>query len=321
MRILVTGATGTVGRHVVRELIDAGADVRALTRDPRRADLPARAEAVTGDLTRPADLRDALKGVERLYLFPEPGTAREVMALAGEAGVRRVVVLSSGAVTAGYDTSHHLPVERAAEESGLEWTHVRPGEFAMNHVALWGPPIRAERVVRHPYPDLESRPVHERDIADMAVTALLADGHTGRAYAVDGPAPLTLREQVRAIAAALGEEIRFDEVTPEEAREHYLRQGGFAAENADMLLGFTDYEGNPVDPDQDETPGADPGPAADRDTGPDTGSDRDRDRDTDRDTDTDTAGSSAPCFPATTATGRPARPFAAWARDHADDFR
>ncbi|MFI6528357.1 SDR family oxidoreductase [Streptomyces uncialis] len=317
MRILVTGATGTVGRHVVRELIDAGADVRALTRDPRRAGLPARAEAVTGDLTRPGDLRDALKGVERLYLFPEPDTAREVMALAGEAGVRRVVVLSSGAVTAGYDTSYHLPVERAAEESGLEWTHVRPGEFAMNHVALWGPPIRTERVVRHPYPDLESRPVHERDIADMAVTALLADGHTGRAYAVDGPAPLTLREQVRAIAAALGEEIRFDEVTPEEAREHYLRQGGFAAENADMLLGFTDYEGNPVDPEQDEGPGADPGPTADRDTG----QHADPGTDPGTGTDTDTAGSSAPCFPAATATGRPARPFAAWARDHADDFR
>lgn len=270
---------------------------------------------MTGDLTRPADLRDALKGVERLYLFPEPDTAREVMALAGEAGVRRVVVLSSGAVTAGYDTSYHLPVERAAEESGLEWTHVRPGEFAMNHVALWGPPIRTERVVRHPYPDLESRPVHERDIADMAVTALLADGHTGRAYAVDGPAPLTLREQVRAIAAALGEEIRFDEVTPEEAREHYLRQGGFAAENADMLLGFTDYEGNPVDPEQDEAAGADPGPTADQDTG------QHADPATGTDTDTDTAGSSAPCFPAATATGRPARPFAAWARDHVDDFR
>lgn len=83
----------------------------------------------------------------------------------------RVVVLSFGAVTGGFDTTFHLPVEQAVETSGPEWTHVRPGEFAYNKIELWGPSNRAERVVRHPNPDAAGFPVHERDVADVAVAA------------------------------------------------------------------------------------------------------------------------------------------------------
>ncbi|WP_049576899.1 NAD(P)H-binding protein [Streptomyces sp. SBT349] len=288
MRVLVTGATGTVGRVVTGELIRAGVEVRAMTRAPAGATLPEGAEVVGGDLGDPASLRAALAGVERMYLFPVARTAREVVAAAGEAGVRRIVVLSSGAVTGGFDTTFHLPVERAVEESGLEWTHVRPGEFAHNKVELWGPSIRAERVVRDPNPDAAWLPVHERDIADVAVAALLEDGHLGAAYDLNGPEPISLRAQVDAIAEAIGEPVRFEKVTPEEARELYLRQGGFAADNADFLLGFTDYEGNE----------ADPHAAGDFDLS-----------------------WLGPLPTAEAVTGRPARTFARWARDHADDFR
>ncbi|MET9295339.1 NAD(P)H-binding protein [Streptomyces sp. NPDC003077] len=288
MKFLVSGATGNVGRLVTEGLLGRGADVRALTRDPDAAGLPEGAEVVAGDLARPGTLRAALTGVERLFLFPVPGTAREVVAAAEEAGVRRIVTLSSGAVTAGLDASHHLPVEQAVEASGLEWTHVRPGEFAANKVALWGPSIREHRVVRHPHPDAAWFPVHERDIADVAVAALLDDGHVGAAYTLNGPGPISLRDQADAIASAIGEEIRFEKVTPEEARELYRRQGGFAAANADFLLGFEDYEGNPADPHAL----ADFDPAA-----------------------------LGPQPTAQQVTGIPARTFAQWARDHADDFR
>ncbi|GAA5705402.1 hypothetical protein Save01_06254 [Streptomyces avermitilis] len=77
---------------------------------------------------QPESLADALEGVDRMYLFPVAETAWEVVPLAQQAGVRRIVVLSSGAVTTGFDSDFHSPVERAVEESGLEWTHVRPGE-------------------------------------------------------------------------------------------------------------------------------------------------------------------------------------------------
>ncbi|MEV4892594.1 NAD(P)H-binding protein [Nonomuraea sp. NPDC055795] len=288
MRVLVTGATGNVGRLVTKGLLDAGVEVRALTRNPARAQLPGGVDVMAGDLTRPRTVEPAMTGVDRMYLFPEPSTAREVVALATRAGVRRVVVLSSGAVTGGYDTTFHLPVERAAEESGLEWTHVRPGEFAANKLSLWGPSIRAERVVRDANPDSGWFPVHERDIADVALAALLEDGHAGKVYDVNGPELISLRDQVRAIAAAIGEEIRFEELSPAEARKVYLAQGGFAAEAADFLLGFTDYAGNPADPDA----ASDFDPAL-----------------------------LGPLPTAEVVTGRSARTFAQWARDHAADFR
>lgn len=288
MRVLVTGATGNVGRLVTRGLVEAGVAVRALTRDPARAVLPDGVEVVAGDLTKPDTLRPALAGVDRLYLFPEASTAREVVALAKEAGVRRVVVLSSGAVTGGYDTTFHLPVEQAVEESGLEWTHVRPGEFAANKLSLWGSSIRAERVVRDANPDSGWFPVHEQDIADVAVAALMEDGHAGKAYDVNGPELINLRDQVRAIAAAIGEEIRFEVLTPIEARKVYIEQGGMSEEAADFLLGFSNYDGTPIDPEA----------AVDFDPA-----------------------EFGPLPTAEAVTGKPAWTFAQWARDRAEDFR
>ncbi|NRQ38528.1 NAD(P)H-binding protein [Nonomuraea sp. NN258] len=285
MKVLVTGATGNVGRHVTAGLVEAGVQVRALTRDPRRADLPG-AEVVQGDLTEPESV--PFDGVDRMFLFPEPSTVKRLVERAGGAGVRRIVVLSSGAVTGGFDTTFHPPVEQAVRESGLEWTFLRPGEFAANKLALWGPSIRAERLVRDANPDAAWFPVHERDVADVALKALLEEGHHGKAYDINGPALISLREQVEAIAGALGEEVAFEEVTPAQAREIYRKMGGFAAEAADFLLGFTDYDGNPADP-------ADLG-----------------------DFDPSALG---PLPTAEAVTGNPARTFAQWARDRAEDFR
>ncbi|MFI0369237.1 SDR family oxidoreductase [Actinomadura sp. 1N219] len=285
MRVLVTGATGNVGRQVTAGLVKAGVQVRALTRHPGRADLPG-AEVVQGDLTRPETV--PFDGVDRMFLFPEPSTAKEIVDRAKQAGVQRIVVLSSGAVTGGFDTTFHPPVEQAVEESGLEWTHLRPGEFAANKVSLWGPSIRAERMVRDANPDSAWFPVHERDVADVALKALLEDGHHGKAYDLNGPELISLRDQVKAIADALGEEVGFEEVTPAQAREIYLKIGGFAAEAADFLLGFTDYNGNPADPAEIE------------------------------DFDPSTLG---PLPTAQPVTGSSPRTFAQWAQDRAEDFR
>ncbi|MGW3283045.1 NAD(P)H-binding protein [Streptomyces sp. NPDC001002] len=287
MAILVTGATGNVGRHVVRQLVEAGAEVRALTRSPRTAVFPEAVRLVAGDLMRPESLVEALKGVDRMYLFPVAETAGEVVALAQRAGVRRIVVLSSGAVTTGFDSDFHLPVEQAVEASGLEWTHVRPGEFAMNKLALWGPSIRGEGVVRDPSPDAAWYPVHEQDIADVATLALLEDGHRGRAYTLNGPEMLSHRRQVELIAEAIGRPIRFDVVSRDEARDNYREQGGFAAANADFLLGFESYSGGGTDLEVFEE--FDPTAAG-------------------------------PMSTAEEATGVPARTFARWALDHARDF-
>src|SRR5215831_14349426 len=144
MRVLVTGATGHIGRIVVEQLVTAGVRVRAMTRRPQQARFPEAVETIAGDLTDPAALAPVLAGVDRMYLFPVARTAREVVTLARAAGVERIVVLSSAAVTSGADTSFHLPVEQAVEDLGPEWTHVRPGEFMLNKLFLWGPDVRAD---------------------------------------------------------------------------------------------------------------------------------------------------------------------------------
>ncbi|BCY09847.1 SDR family oxidoreductase [Actinoplanes sp. L3-i22] len=283
MRILVTGGTGNIGRLVVEQLLKTGATVRVVSR--RDSTFPTgQVEVVRGDLTDPESLRPAFESVDRMYLFPSPSSAAALVGLAERAGVRRVVTLSSGAVSTGYDTNFHLPVEQAVEASGMAWTHVRPAEFMLNNLWLWGPSIRAERVVREPFPDRAGHPVHERDIAEVATAALLDDGHQGAAYDLYGPESLSRRDQVRIIAEALGQDIRLDVVTPARARELYLAQGGFAAASADFLTGFQTYSGGTPD----HSPKA-PQPA------------------------------SKPTAEAVT--GRPARSFHTWALDHGADFR
>lgn len=293
MTTLVTGATGIIGHHVVDRLVRAGEPVRALTRRPEAAEFPAEVEVVRGDLEAPETLSPALAEAERLYLFPSPRTAERIVELAKSAGVRRIVVLSSGAVTGGFDTDFHFPVEQAVEASGLEWTHVRPGELAYNKVYLWAPMIRAERVVRYPNPDqIGVAPVHEADIADVAAAALLEDGHHGAAYTFTGPDQLTLRQQAAAIADALGEEIRFEDVSPDEARRILKGQGGWAAANADMLLGYEAYsepqagEAMPEFTEEQLAEMLKPNPTAIEQV-----------------------------------TGKPARTFHQWAHDHTADFR
>jgi uncharacterized protein YbjT (DUF2867 family) len=276
MTILVTGATGHVGRLVVRGLAGK-AHVRAMTRNPDQADLPA--EVVRGDLDDPDGI--PFEGAEKLYLFVHPPTASEVVERAVEAGVRRIVTLSSGAVTYGYDTTHHLPVEQAVEASGVEWTHLRPGEFAVNKIDLWGPSIRADGTIVHPRPDEYGQPIHEADIAEVAVKALLEDGHAGKAYNLSGPPQLTQRDMAHALGEVLGRELRFQDVTTEEALAYYVSVG-WPEEIARYILGLNGYEGG--DPD---------------DFG-------------------DYEFVVSPDFEAVT--GKPYRTFAQWARDHQADF-
>lgn len=239
MTILVTGATGNVGRQVVARLLDAGESVRALTRRPETAGLPAAAEVVAGDLDRPETLGAGLfTGVDRMYLFPS-AHPEAVLGRATAAGVRRVVTLSALAVTAGQGNAigdRHAMVEKAVEGAGVEWTHLRPGAFAANALWQWAPTIRAEGVVRAPYGRSHQAPVHEADIADVAVAALREDGHAGRAYALSGPESLTQVERVATIAAVIGREIRFEEQTREEARAVMAAQMPEPA--AEMLLTF-----------------------------------------------------------------------------------
>lgn len=227
--VLVTGAGGTVGSHVVPGLLERGVRVRALTRDPARRAFPAGTEVAAGDLADPATLDGAFDGVDAVFLFPVAETAAQVVDRMRRAGVRRAVVLSSTSVTDGDDTDfghrHHRPVEEAVERSGLEWTHLRAGEFMANDLDSHPATVRAEGVIRAPHGDRPWAPVHEADIADAAVAALTGDGHHGKVYTLTGPELITLAHRAAAIGRALGREVRPVHLSDEQARELWISQG------------------------------------------------------------------------------------------------
>ncbi|MBK3528800.1 SDR family oxidoreductase [Streptomyces rubiginosohelvolus] len=284
---VVTGATGILGRHVVGGLLSSGRPVRAVSRRPRHSGLPSSVEVVAGDLHEPSTLEDAFTAASALVLIAVPETAVDVVTRARATGIEHIVVVSSAAVTAGHDTTYNLPVERAVQASGPDWSIVRPGEFATNALLIWGPSIRSGRRVVEPYPEQAGNPIHERDIADVVVADLLDPGRRGRVDTIVGPDTLTKREQVAAIAAAVGDHITLDEVTSEQARSFYREQGGFAADNADWLYGLTGYDG--VEGATDESLDVTPPPDSAYRT-------------------------------LTDVLGRPGRSYAQWARDHASDF-
>jgi len=238
---LVAGATGNVGRQVVAQLRAAGAEVRALTRYPAAAVVPPGVEAVGGDLTRPETLAGALAGVGAAFLFPVPGCGPAFVEAARKAHTRKVVLLSSNDVVDGVErqgnaiAAFHAEIEQALVDSGLAWTFLRPGGFAANTLQ-WAPQIRATGVVAAPYADASLAPIHEADIAAVAVRALTTDGHAGARYRLTGPAALTLAEQLAVIGDALGRELRFTEIAPEVARERMVRR--LPAPIVDALLGI-----------------------------------------------------------------------------------
>ncbi|WP_378735958.1 NmrA family NAD(P)-binding protein [Nocardia brasiliensis] len=268
MTILVTGATGNTGQHVVAELVQRGQRVRALTRDPAAAaaKLPAGVELVAGTHTAPGTLDAALAGVSALHITVTAGLAdvgAELVRRAVDAGVRRMTIVWGGGIG---------PVEQAVADSGVEWTRLEPQEF-MSNTLTWIDSIRAEGVVREPY-DFPSAIVHEADIAAVAATALLEDGHAGRAYNLTGPESLTPRERIAILSRVLGRDIAFAPITHEQAIER-LTATGVSRADAEYVVGWY----------------------------------------------------AAPNTEATTVvdtvekvTGRPARTFEQWAREHADRF-
>jgi len=239
-QILVTGATGTIGRQVVSQLLATDAHVRALTRNPEGAGLPPEAEAVRGDLTDPPSLDGGLDGVDAVFLVwtaPAGAAPAAVDRIARYA--RRLVLLTSPHQTPHPFFQQPNPmarmiaeIERLIEASGVRWTFLRPGMFAANALSWWAPQIRAGNVVRWPYAEAPTAPVHERDVAAVAVRALLEDGHEGASYVLTGPQSLSQREQVAILGEVIGRPLRLEELSPEEAR----RELPFPPFAMDMLL-------------------------------------------------------------------------------------
>ena len=241
-RILVTGATGQIGGAVVARLRAAGRPVRALTRNPQAASLPADVEVARGDLSAPETLDAALENVGAVFLVwtaPLASAARAIERIASRA--ERVVFLS-----APIRTDHpffqqpnparhvHAGVEELIQKSTLRWTVLRPGPFALNCRNWWAPQIRKGDVVRWFHGAAQTAAVHEHDIAAVAARALCDDRHDRRDYVLTGPESLTQRAQLTMIGEAIGRTLTFEEVSADTAKREVL--AAWPAWVADMLL-------------------------------------------------------------------------------------
>ncbi|MEV4536389.1 NAD(P)H-binding protein [Asanoa sp. NPDC049518] len=224
--IVVTGATGNVGRPLVRALSDAGERVTAVSRATRPPD---DVRHVPADLFHPETLKPAVDGAAALFLLvPGVGAGLDIdaiLAVAKAGGVDRVVSLSSQAVGTRPGSASYAPlrtIEDAVAGSGLKWTVLRIAGLASNAFG-WAGSIREQRVVIAPFGDVGLPVLDPVDVAEVAA-AVLRDGdpHDGRTYVLTGPATVTPRAQAAAIGAALGEPIGFVELSRDAARERML---------------------------------------------------------------------------------------------------
>ncbi|MEU4391509.1 NAD(P)H-binding protein [Kribbella sp. NPDC023855] len=224
--ILVTGATGRVGRHVVQGLLDAGVSVRALVRSPLFAGLPVDVEVVHGDIYDPAAVERAASGVDAAFLlwpsYSAEGAGDVVAALTKQ--VSRVVYLSSLNVADEDPAASGVWGEIELLLSDADWTFLRPGGFMVN-TQEWADEFRTGDVVRMPSPGAGRSLIHERDIAAVAVLALLNDKHIGQTYRLTGPEVLTQAEQVAVLGEAIGKSVRVQEQSAEEVRRAMVEQG------------------------------------------------------------------------------------------------
>jgi uncharacterized protein YbjT (DUF2867 family) len=247
--VLVFGARGRIAARVIDGLHTAGLPVRAASGRPDAVTVPDGVDVERGDIRQPAVLANALRGVRKVFLYAEPNGIADVVAALRHADVEHVLLLSSSS-TASLDGAaesggprlteatdpiawRHVVVERAVVESGMPFTFLRPGSFAANTLR-WAEGIRADGTVRIARPEYQAAPIDERDIAAVAVTALVEPGHEGARYLLSGPESLSQRRQVEIIGAAVGRPLRLVELSDDEARQQIARWGPPAL--ADRLI-------------------------------------------------------------------------------------
>ncbi|WP_280239028.1 NAD(P)H-binding protein [Nocardia abscessus] len=243
---VIIGATGTIGREVVTQLRTTGAAVTAVTRDPGQARMPMGTVVVGADPSVPSIPAETWDDVEGVLLSSRAviASAPEILSAAADHGARRVVVISASTIEYPAGELRFMAgfraLEAAAEASGLAWTSLRCADFDANTLA-WVPQLRAGDVVRGAYGKAATSPIHERDIAAVAVRALTEDGHAGRHYLLTGPESLTQYDKVRIVGELTGRDLSFLELTADQVRAGMRAQGLPDEVPARLLGSLSDY--------------------------------------------------------------------------------
>ena len=221
--ILITGATGTIGRELVRLLAEGGERVRAMTRDPARAaSVPPGAGIVRADFDDPESLAVAAEGTTAVFMLSAPGPwvaqhDAAMLAAARSAGVRTAVKLS--AIGTGDESEvkvgdWHLPGEQAVRSSGLAWTVLRPSSFASNTLR-WAAAIQAGTPIPNPMGTGAQGVVDPRDVAEVAALTLTSPGHDGHVYTLTGPDLLSVPDMAGLLGEALGRTVAIADISPD----------------------------------------------------------------------------------------------------------
>ena len=241
--ILVTGATGTVGAEVVKQLAEAGQRVRALVRDPAKAKFGSAVEIVAADLSKPETLGPAFAGVDKAFVASNGLDIATLEAnafdAARRAGVKHVVKLSGRHLDADFMQGTPLARNQSASEErlrtlGVAWTILRPGFFSSNFLQ-WVDSTRS--VVALPVGEGRDTPTDPRDIAAVAVLALTKPGHEGKIYEITGPEYLSYGEMVRRISVAIGASITLMDA-PKEPVHDAMVAAGVPITQADGLMRY-----------------------------------------------------------------------------------
>jgi uncharacterized protein YbjT (DUF2867 family) len=236
--IMVTGATGNVGKHLVQQLLAQSAPVRVLVRDERKAaDLGANVERVVGDLNRPETLAVAMRGIEHLYMVtPETRQVINLLEAAKHSGVNHVVKQSTIEADRSLGPGKwHREQEELIESSGLAWTFLRPTMLMVNTIEWWGATIKSQGAVYFPGGNGRVPAVDPVDVAAVACTVLTRPGHEGQTYEVTGPKALTVGEMVQVLSRALGRPLRYVNV-PAFLAAIWLRRFGMSHELVKGLM-------------------------------------------------------------------------------------
>lgn len=246
--ILVTGGRGRIARATTAQLRSRQVPVRVATRDPGSLEFGDGVEVVAGDLHSRHGWAEALRQVTGVLLYADQRGIAPFLEQAKAAGAPHLVLVSATGVDIDTDdpiARFHREAETAVRDSGLPWTFLRPNGLATNALQ-WAPEIRAERAVRAPYPGAHSALVHEADIGELAAEVLTGTGHAGRIYTLTGPRSLSQAEQVAHIAAAIGDEVVFEEVTADDYRQTLSQWGDESMVNT-LLDHLRKADANPAE--------------------------------------------------------------------------
>lgn len=238
--ILITGASGNVGREVLKQIAQTGVQVRACFQSAPEASVPPGVEVAIVDFNQPETLRSALKGVDRVFLIGPPTAQlveleRRAVDVIAQAGVDRLVKLSAMGGRDAIFTRHHAESEDYILSTRIPYTFLRPNGFMQNMVNYNAPTITTQSAFFGTEGEGRVSHIDIRDVAAVAAKALTEDGHLGKTYTLTGPEALTNAEIAHVLSQALGREIRYINLPVEQLRSAML-SAGVPEWNADAVL-------------------------------------------------------------------------------------